>query len=417
MASYIDAAALVTIGTALVIYQQSLDISAAEIGVLSGTVTLGVAAGSLVGGRLGDRFGRRSVFIATMAIVMLGSALLTFGTTFPVLLVGVVVIGVATGSDLPVSLATISEAATDKNRGALIGMSSVLWVVGIVAVMIIAALVGDSGHIGGQILFAHVGVVAALVLVARLFVPESRSWVNAKAARTGVGAEAKIGFRALVARGYRGPLIALLLFYTLTNVAANTNGQFNTFIAVNHAGLSVAIAAQIGLVTLPVAVLAGLLFMRVVDTRFRMLFYAIGALCFVAAYAVPTVFGFSAVTIIAMGVLSGIGTSLAFEGIMKVWTQESFPTMARATAQGAIIAVARVVSALVAFVTPLLLSAGPQVMYATLTVLVAGGTLIGWLGFRRPRLTEFEMDKLGEAEAPVATEAQASAYLSGHRSR
>lgn len=388
MASYIDAAALVTIGTALVIYQDSIGLDAVQIGILSGSVTFCVAAGALVGGRLGDRFGRRSVFLGTMLVVVLGSALLTFGSTFPLLLIGVIVVGFATGADLPVSLATISEYATDKNRGALIGLSSVLWVVGIIAVMAVSAVVGGWGHVGGQILFAHVGVVAILVLLGRLATPESPSWLEAN--RTQAEDKApRVGFASLLRGDYREPFIALVLFYTFTNIAANTSGQFNTYVAVNFAGIPVEVVAQIGLITLPVAIVGGLLFMRVADSRWRMLFYVIGGLAFIAAYLVPAVFGFSMFTYVAMGLLSGIGTSLAFEGIMKVWTQESFPTLMRSTAQGSVIAVARVVSALLAFVTPVLLGLGPQLAYGILSGLVAIGLVIGFVAFRGTRTTAF----------------------------
>ena len=55
MASYIDSAAIVSNGTALVIYQKTLGITALEIGMLSGLLTLSIAAGAFGGGRLGDR--------------------------------------------------------------------------------------------------------------------------------------------------------------------------------------------------------------------------------------------------------------------------------------------------------------------------------------------------------------------------
>ncbi|WP_432700022.1 hypothetical protein ACRUMN_00730 [Kluyvera cryocrescens] len=53
MASYIDSAAIVSNGTALVIYQKALGITSSEIGVLSGLLTLCIALGAFFGGRTG----------------------------------------------------------------------------------------------------------------------------------------------------------------------------------------------------------------------------------------------------------------------------------------------------------------------------------------------------------------------------
>src|SRR3954467_6003040 len=145
MASYIDAAALVATGIALVIYQGSIGVTPGQIGVMSGTLTFCVAVGAVVGGRLGDRFGRRPVFTATMVLIIVGTVLLTFATAYPLLRVGVALTGLGVGADLPVSLSTISEAADDGNRGKLILLSNILWVVGILASITIASVAGGLG--------------------------------------------------------------------------------------------------------------------------------------------------------------------------------------------------------------------------------------------------------------------------------
>jgi MFS transporter, SP family, inositol transporter len=117
MASYIDACAMVSSGIALVIYQHSIGITPDQIGILSGTLTFCIATGALLGGRLGDKYGRRSVFIITMAMIVVGAAMLTLMTSFYGLFIGTILVGLGTGADLPVSLAAIAEVATEKNRG------------------------------------------------------------------------------------------------------------------------------------------------------------------------------------------------------------------------------------------------------------------------------------------------------------
>jgi len=165
MASYIDSSAIVSNGTALVIYQKAIGTTSVEIGILSGVLTLCIALGALLGGRLGDCYGRRKVFITTMAMIITGTLLLAFGINFQMLLIGTLFVGLGTGADLPVSLATIAEAATDKNRGKIIGLSNLLWFLGIVMTMAISAMVGGWGQAGAQIMYLHVCVVAAILLL------------------------------------------------------------------------------------------------------------------------------------------------------------------------------------------------------------------------------------------------------------
>ena len=394
MASYIDASALVASGIALVIYQQSIGITAGQIGILSGVLTLCVAVGALVGGRLGDRFGRRRVFLVTMALITAGSALATFGTTFPVLLAAIILLGLGVGADLPVSLATIAEAAADSNRGKLIILSNTLWLVGIIAAVAMASSTGGLGRLAGQLLFGQVGVVALVVLLARLTIPESRLWIQARQqeqedARGSALAAPRARVRDLFRGPYAVPMVALLLFYCLTNLGANTTGQFNTFIAANHAGADVATFNQWALLVLVGSLVIGLGYMRFVDTDKRFTFFAVGAVLVTASYFLLAIAGFTLTTLVAALVMASLGNSVAFEGMMKIWTQESFPTTLRSTAQGTIVAFARVSAALLAAVTPALLQFSLRGTFIALGVLAAAGFLIGGLVFRKPRTNEF----------------------------
>lgn len=412
MASFIDAAAIVSSGIALVIYQQTLGLTDGQLGALSAALTLSIAIGAISGGRLGDRFGRRAVFLVTMAMVIIGATLLVLAGGFASLMLGTILLGLGSGADLPVSLATISEAATDANRGKLLGFSQILWTGGILSSTAISAIVGGMGRLGGQILFAQVGVAALLVLLARLTIPESASWAAAhserKAGARTVRAE-RTGLKDLLGdRLYLVPFLALLGFYTLTNLGANTGGQFGTLIAVNAVGISVQLNSTIGLVLFPLGFVWALLFMRIVDTPRRMTWFVIGAVALAVSYLLPVVLGFSLPVWIAMQVINGFGGAFAFEAMMKVWSQESFPTLMRSSAQGTVIAVARVVAAGAATVTPVL-SHTPRVLYLCIFAVASIGLLIGYLGFRKGRANLFDVEAKDLAEAQVELMAQ------GHR--
>ncbi len=410
MASYIDAAALVATGIALVIYQFTIGVTPDQLGVMSGALTFCVAIGALVGGRLGDWFGRRRVFIATMILIAAGASLTTFGTTYPVLLAGVVLIGLGVGADLPVSLATIAEAASDKNRGKIIVLSNMLWVVGIIASVTIATLWGGLGRLGGQLLFGQVGVVAVLVLLGRLALPESRIWLEARRRDGGVQVDApKVRVRDLLRTPYGKPFVALLVFYALTNLGANTTGSFNTFIATNFAGTTVQEFNKWALIAMLIGLAPGALFMKFVDTKKRMTFFVVGAVLATTSYFFLVVVGFTLTTMVIALLLAMVGNAFAFEGIMKVWTQESFPTMLRSTAQGSIVAFGRVTAALLATVTPALLQANLRGVYLGLGVLAGVGYVVGGLAFGRSTRNEFQVEATVESAEPVLAQEAALA--------
>jgi inositol transporter-like SP family MFS transporter len=400
MASYLDAATIVSSGNALVLYQEPLGLTGDQIGLLSAALTLSIAVGAATGGRLGDRFGRKPVFSITMIGIAVAMTCNVFASGFGMLLVGAIVGGLSTGADLPVSIATVAEAASDDNRGKLVSFSQVLWMLGIIGPLALVSVIGHLGQLGGQIIFAHVGVIAVIVLVARLPLPESPVWLRARddSARGGAGTPpvtAQDGstqharIRDLLATPYLIPFVCLLVFYPLVNLAANTGGQFGTYLWVNTAGASVEFAARIGLIMTVVGFGLAVVFLRVVDTRARMPIFFVGAACYVLSTLIPAVLGVSLTTLLIWQILGAIGGAFAFEAILKVWTQESFPTLLRSTAQGTIISVARVLAAALALVTPRLAAAGPQLLFGVLTVLIGIGMAAAVLAFRKGSRNEF----------------------------
>ncbi len=410
MASYIDAAAIVSFGTAMVLYQDVIGLSAGEIGLASGGLTFGIAAGALIGGRLGDRFGRRPIFTITMILIIAAAAALIVADSFVIIMPAALVLGFATGADLPVSLASISEAATDENRGKLIGFSHLLWSAGFIACSFLTAAIASLGQLGAQILFIHIGVAALLVLIGRLTIPESAAWLQARNERRQgiktVRAD-RVAVLDLLRGSYKVPFLALLGFYALTNLAANTGGQFGNYLLVNVGGVDLQTSSVIGLFFIPLGIIGSIWFMRIADKPKRFNYFIIGAVCWVIAHLVYAVFGVSLTTAIVSGIISVVGTSFAFESIMKVWTQEQFPALLRSTAQGTIIAVARLLAAILATVTPVLMLLSANVFYLFLAIVIAAGCGIAWSVFRtrdqRPQFgDELEADTIAEKDVATA---------------
>jgi inositol transporter-like SP family MFS transporter len=396
LASYIDACAIFSSGTALVIYKDTIGITPGQIGLLSGALIFCIAIGALIGGRLGDRYGRRSVFILTMVMIVAGSSMLMVMTSFIGLFLGTVLVGLGAGADLPVSLAAIAEAATDENRGKMLGFSQIMWILGILGALACSSVVGNMGRLGGQIIFSQPGVVACITLLLRIGIPESAKWKASRALRSQgagkiPGKGASVG--DLMKAPFWAPFLALIVFYPLTNMGVNTGGQFGTYLWVNVIGKSVRFASLIGVAGFPLSIFWAYLFMRIVDSPKRFPYFQAGAVAMLMHYFVPAVFGFSTATMIAATLLGGFAFAFAFEGIMKVWTQESFPTLLRSTAQGTIIMVARVLAGSLAIFTPYMIDAAPRTLYFVLGALSFAGLATAWFGFRKGVANTFETEE------------------------
>ncbi len=402
MASYIDACAMVGSGIALVIYQHYIGLTPDQVGVLSGALTLSIAIGALVGGRLGDQYGRRSVFIITMAMIVIGSAMLTIMTSFSALFIGTILVGLGTGADLPVSLSAIAEVATEKNRGKLLGFSQIMWALGVLAALGCSAVIGDDyGRLSGQIMYGQFGLLALITMILRIGIPESSRWKTARAERLAgentIQAK-RASLRDLLKSPYMAPFISLLLFYSLTNLGANTFSQFFTYLWVNVVGRSVRFASTVTFINLSLGCLWSYWFMRIADTPSRFKFFQIGAASLLMMFLLPAVFGISTIVLIVGGIFGFFGIAFAFESIMKLWTQESFPTLLRTTAQGAIIAIARFLAAGLALVTPRIMDSSPRTLFFILSGLTFIGVAAAWFGFRKGTTNAFEVEDQAEQE-------------------
>lgn len=403
MASYLDAGAIVTTGIALVLYAPTLGIGDGALGALSGLLTLCFAVGAVTGGRLGDRYGRRSVYTVTLLVFAVGTALLATAGGVAVLFAGVVLVGLAIGADLPVSLALIAEQAPEGAKGKMIVFSGMLWLLGILAPILLSIVVAPLGELGGRILYGQLLLVCVVVIVARMGLRESAEWTGKHGAASRDGDEIRF---SQLGQLFRAPLVAAVLatglYYAIWNLGANTFGQFGTFLLVQVAGVDVQAASVLNLAIFPVGIVAALVFMRVVDRPSRWNFFVGGTILNVVAFAVPLVLGFSATSFVVMMFCFGIGAGFCGESIYKVWSQELFPTLLRSTAQGVTLAFARVVAGLAAFGTPAIATGSPTALFAVLVGCAAVSGVIGLIWV--PRLSsaaDLEPAAGNEAERPA----------------
>ncbi|WP_187414498.1 MFS transporter [Nonomuraea sp. PA05] len=423
MASYMDAATIVGTGTALVLYKQQLGLTPWMIGAASSILTLGLAVGALLGGRLGDLLGRRRVFTYDLVVFLAGLALLAFAADPWMIFVGVGVTGLAMGADIPTSLALVAEEAPKGRRARLVAFSQVLWSCGGLAAYLIGFLVSGLGATGARIIYLHVLVVAAVVLVLRQRLRESEEWVRERdrqrQAPTGGSVSRGSVSRGSVSRGSvsrgdslrrlaSGPLlgavIGLGLFYAIGNLVANTFGQFQTFLFTEVAGAEVSTATLVGLLAYPLGFGTVLIFMKFVDGPARMTLYTLGVLIMAAGAAIPLIAGVNTVTLIILKFCITIGAGFAGEVIFKVWAQEFFPTLIRGTAQGIAIAFTRFVAAGFALVTPAIADSSPRALMGVLLSAVLIAAVIGWAWIFPMRRRALAAEQAASAEQAAAPE-------------
>jgi MFS transporter, SP family, inositol transporter len=215
-------------------------------------------------------------------------------------------------------------------------------------------------------------VVAIVTWALRRGLAESARW---QAASTGpVIPKVRVLFRG---RNLQA-LLWTTTIYLFWNLAAGTSGIFTPYIIKTlHAG-SQAASVALSCAGFVIGILFTLPFMRLVDRghRVRRVMWGAGAVMQVLAYAAYLVLPFTIPVIIVNIVLFGAGSAFAGEAVYKIFSQELFPTMLRATAQGFTFGAARTILGIWSFFVPVLAGAGigPVAAFLTVALVISGVT-------------------------------------------
>ncbi|WP_133647212.1 MFS transporter [Paraburkholderia flava] len=167
----------------------------------------------LVGGAAGDRFGRRTVFIAGVALFTLASIACGFAPGSGTLIAARAVQGIGAALLVPGSLAIIGAVFDERDRGRAIGTWAGF-----------GAITGALGPVAGgwlvdvwswrAIFFLNVPLACATIALAAIAVPDSRNaeaqksldWPGALTAATGLGA-LTYGLTTASAHGFAAPVV------------------------------------------------------------------------------------------------------------------------------------------------------------------------------------------------------------------
>lgn len=190
VADYLDAATIVAGGAALTVWLKSFNMDTSLAAVLGAFGANGIAAavGALIAGYLGDKFGRKSIYSIDLLVYMFGALLIIFAVSPAMLIPGYIIMGLATGADVPTSWSLIAEFSPKKSRGKLMSMTNIFWYVGPIVILLLAMALHPLGILGMRLLFVSLFVVAALTFwLRRSMLIESPRWTATSAQRNKKG--------------------------------------------------------------------------------------------------------------------------------------------------------------------------------------------------------------------------------------
>ncbi|MEU5881495.1 MFS transporter [Spirillospora sp. NPDC047279] len=141
---FLTALDIVVVATALPVMRTQLDASLADLEWTINAYNLVFACLMLSGAALGDRYGRRRMFVTGLTVFSLASAVAALSTTAEALIVARVVQGAGAAVILPLTLVLIVEAFPGERRGAAIGVWGAVAGLGVAAGPVIGGAITEG---------------------------------------------------------------------------------------------------------------------------------------------------------------------------------------------------------------------------------------------------------------------------------
>ena len=174
---FLDGYILGIIGPVTGTLTDDLGLTPLEEGLTAAAALLGILLGSPIGGHLGDKFGRKPLFMADMALFVIASAL-QFIVDSPLQLILVrFLMGVAIGTEYSVGWPLMSEFAPAHLRGRLLGLTLIAWYTGFMVAFIVGYLLTEFTGLGWRTILGTSTIIAIILLVGRIGLPESPRWL------------------------------------------------------------------------------------------------------------------------------------------------------------------------------------------------------------------------------------------------
>jgi EmrB/QacA subfamily drug resistance transporter len=160
--------------TALPAIQRDLHVGVSTLEWTVNAYALTFAAGIITAAALGDRLGRRRVFIAGLAVFTAASGACALAPTPALLLAARAVQGIGAATVMPLSLTILTSAFPPERRGAVVGMWGAIGGLAVASGPVIGGAItqGIDWH---WIFWVNVPIAAAAIVLSRLRLPETRA--------------------------------------------------------------------------------------------------------------------------------------------------------------------------------------------------------------------------------------------------
>jgi SP family galactose:H+ symporter-like MFS transporter len=170
------------ISGAVLFLDKEFQVSTFALELIVSGVLVGAAVGSLVGGTLADKYGRRGLLFVTAFIFAAGAIICGAAPSVAILIVGRVIVGLGIGLASGTVPVYISEVSAPENRGWQVSLFQLAITIGIVLAYLVDYALAPSRAWRPMLSLA---VVPAVVFGAgMLFLPESPRWLLKRGRRS-----------------------------------------------------------------------------------------------------------------------------------------------------------------------------------------------------------------------------------------
>ena len=162
-------------------FKDTLGMSSEDVGFTGTVYLIGQVVGALVFGRLTDRWGRKRLFIVTLAIYLVGSGVAGFAWTPWFLYLWRFVAGLGIGGEYTAINSAIDEMIPSKYRGRVdIAVNGTYWAGAMIGALGSFVLLNHDvlpENIGWRVAFLIGPVLGLVIIYLRRHIPESPRWM------------------------------------------------------------------------------------------------------------------------------------------------------------------------------------------------------------------------------------------------
>lgn len=166
---------LASIAGALIFLTPAFHLTPLQEGWVVSMLLVGAFGGALCAGTCADRIGRKKTILLAAALCIAGTLLLSFATSYALLLVGRAVAGISIGIISLVTPLYLAEISPPHSRGAFVSFNQLAITMGILVAYLISLSYAKSGD--WQMMFAWAIAPALMQVIGGLFLPETPSWL------------------------------------------------------------------------------------------------------------------------------------------------------------------------------------------------------------------------------------------------